>query len=147
MTATFRRFTARSDEQRPDIKVSVNLPGMAVSVINETPEEIVLLSVHVLSIALEQAAVQQTAFVKVDHAQLDNMTSQRAVPGCGVAVFRARRREAASAAAERHQAARSEGPARQDRLQPAVVPLLQRAAAERGRAGWRRSSSTPCSAT
>ena len=73
LTCTFRRFVARSDEQRPDMKVSVNLPGIALSVINETPEEIVLLSVLRLSIAVEQAAVQQTAFIKLEHAQLDNM--------------------------------------------------------------------------
>ena len=80
MTATFRRFVARSDEQRPDVKVSINLPGIAVSVIDASPEEILLLSVHTLSVALEQAKVQQTAFVKVEHAQLDNMKQNALFP-------------------------------------------------------------------
>ena len=73
MTATFRRFVARSDEQRADMKVSVNLPGIALSFISDLPEEILLLSLHTLSITLEQAKVQQTAFIKLEHAQLDNM--------------------------------------------------------------------------
>ena len=80
MTATFRRFPARSDEQRAELKMTVQLPSVGVSLITDAPDELLYLSAHRLSLNVEQGQALQTLFLRVDDAQLDNQRDSAIFP-------------------------------------------------------------------
>ena len=80
MTATFRRFPARSDEQRAELKLSVTFPSIGLSLINDAPEELLYFSAHTLSLSVEQGKALQTVFCKVESAQLDHQRDSAIFP-------------------------------------------------------------------
>ena len=80
LVATFRRYPARSDEQRPQLKLSLSLPSLGLSLINDVPEELLYFSLRNLSLSMEQAAALQTLFLKADSAQLDNQQPSAVFP-------------------------------------------------------------------
>ena len=80
MIATFRRFRALGDDQRAELKLTVSLPVLGLSVVNAQPEELLYLSLQRISLSLEQAPTLQALELKVDGLQLDDQRASALFP-------------------------------------------------------------------